>query len=141
MPRPLRFCHLATFYPPHNFGGDGIGIQRLCRGLVRHGHEVTVVYDAEAYNALSPNPDPLPDEPEPEGLHVVPLRSGMGKTSLLLTQQLGRPVVNGSRIKRILDEGQFDVINFHNASLIGGPGLFAYGDAVKLYMAHEHWLV
>ena len=27
-------------------------------------------------------------------------------------------------------------------SLIGGPGLLAYGgDAVKLYLAHEHWLV
>ena len=23
--RPLRFCHLTTFYPPHNFGGDGVG--------------------------------------------------------------------------------------------------------------------
>ncbi len=27
--KPLRFCHVTTFYPPYNFGGDGIGIQRL----------------------------------------------------------------------------------------------------------------
>ena len=43
--RPLRFCHLTTFYPPHNFGGDGVGIQRLCRALVRRGHEVAMAVD------------------------------------------------------------------------------------------------
>jgi len=140
-PRPgLRFCFLTTFYPPHNFGGDGIGIQRLARGLVRAGHHVTVVYDAEAYEALASTPAP-PAAEEPEGLDVVPLRSGLGKLSLLLTQQLGRPVANGPRIARLLDQGRFDVINYHNVSLIGGPGLFSYGQGVKLYMAHEHWLV
>ena len=30
--QPLRIIMLTTFYPPHNFGGDGIGIQRLARG-------------------------------------------------------------------------------------------------------------
>jgi hypothetical protein len=35
----LKFCFLTTFYPPHNFGGDGIGVQRLARGLVRRGTE------------------------------------------------------------------------------------------------------
>ena len=145
-PRPgpaLRFCFLTTFYPPHNFGGDGIGIQRLARGLVRAGHQVTVVYDAEAYEALAPSAPPSgPAEPaEPAGLEVVPLRSGWGKASLLLTQQLGRPVVNGRRIAQLLAPGRFDVVNFHNVSLIGGPGLFRYGTGIKLYMAHEHWLV
>jgi glycosyltransferase involved in cell wall biosynthesis len=60
----------------------------------------------------------------------------------LLTQQLGRPVVNARRIRDIVLRGEFDVVNFHNVSLLGGPGLFKYaGDAVSLYMAHEHWLV
>ncbi|MBK6496202.1 MAG: glycosyltransferase family 4 protein [Gemmatimonadetes bacterium] len=136
----LRFGFLTTFYPPYNFGGDGIGIQRLARGLVRAGHQVTVIHDVDAYEALAKRPAP-PAEPEPEGLEVIPLRSGLGVLSPLLTQQTGRPIVNGRRIKRLLDERQFDVINFHNMSLIGGPGLFSYGDAIKLYMAHEHWLV
>ena len=136
----LRFCFLTTFYPPHNFGGDGIGVQRLARGLVRAGHHVTVAYDVEAYEALASSPAPAAPI-EPAGLDVVPLRSGLGKVSLLLTQQLGRPIANGARIRRLLDAGRFDVINFHNVSLIGGPGLFRYGQGVKLYMAHEHWLV
>lgn len=136
----LRFCFLTTFYPPHNFGGDGIGIQRLARGLVHSGHQVTVVHDLDAWQALAPGAAPA-GEPEPPGLDVVPLRSGLGIVSPLLTQQFGRPVANGRRIARILAGGRFDVINFHNVSLIGGPGLFKYGAGIKLYMAHEHWLV
>jgi glycosyltransferase involved in cell wall biosynthesis len=51
-------------------------------------------------------------------------------------------MANARRLRSILDDGRFDVINFHNTSLIGGPGVFSYGgDATKLYMAHEHWLV
>ena len=136
----LRFCFLTTFYPPYNFGGDGIGIQRLARGLARSGHHVTVVHDLDAYKALAPGEAP-PGEPEPPGIEVVPLRSGLGIVSPLLTQQFGRPVANGRRIAELLGRGRFDVINFHNVSLIGGPGLFKYGAGIKLYMAHEHWLV
>lgn len=60
----LRVCMLTTFYPPYNFGGDGIGVQRLSRALARRGHRVTVVHDADAYNLLSPTADP-PPLPEP----------------------------------------------------------------------------
>ncbi len=136
----LRFAFLTTFYPPFNFGGDGIGVQRLARGLARAGHYVTVVHDRDAYEALAGRPLPAPQQ-EHEGVEVVTLHSRLGVLSPLITQQTGHPVVNGRRIRRLLDDGQFDVINFHNISLLGGPGLLAYGRAVKLYMAHEHWLV
>jgi glycosyltransferase involved in cell wall biosynthesis len=53
---------------------------------------------------------------------------------------MGRPVVHGREIRRILARG-FDVIHYHNISLIGGPGILSYGEGVKLYTAHEHWLV
>jgi glycosyltransferase involved in cell wall biosynthesis len=131
---------LTTFYPPHNFGGDGIGVQRLSRALARRGHHVTVVHDTDAYNTLHAGPAPKAGAEE-DGVRVVRLRSGVGMVSPVLTQQLGRPVVNGGRIRRLLDEGAFDVIMYHNTSLIGGPGLLAYGNALKLYEAHEHWLV
>ena len=140
--RPLRFCHLTTFYPPHNFGGDGVGIQRLCRTLARRGHEVTVVHDSDAFFSLHSGPEPeLAPEPEDSAsMRFVRLRSKLGKASSLLTQQLGRPVVHAGEIRRLLEE-DFDVINFHNISLVGGPGLLRCGNALKLYMAHEHWLV
>lgn len=136
----LRFCMLTTFYPPYHFGGDAMGVQRLSHGLVRRGHEVTVIHDVDAFMALHDGPEPT-GRPEPEGMTVHRLRASAGRLSTVLTQQMGRPVWHGRRIAKLLDEGRFDVITFHNVSLVGGPGLLRYGDAVKLYMAHEHWLV
>ena len=136
----LRFCMVTTFYPPHNFGGDGMGIQRLSEALARRGHEVTVIHDTDAYTMLSPRPAPEPGPSSPN-LTIHRLHNRLGKWSNLLTHQLGRPVVNGARIRDIVARGRFDVINFHNISLVGGPGVLRIGDAVKLYMAHEHWLV
>jgi glycosyltransferase involved in cell wall biosynthesis len=131
---------VTTFYPPYNFGGDGMAVQRLARALVRRGHQVTVIHDADAYEALSPTPAPV--EPgEPDGVEVVTLRSRMRGLSLLLTQQTGRPIVNGGRLRRLLEGGRFDVINYHNVSLVGGPGVLAIGSGLKIYSALEHWLV
>jgi glycosyltransferase involved in cell wall biosynthesis len=131
---------LTTFYPPYSFGGDAIGIQRFSRALVKHGHSVTVILDADAYNVLSRGPEPeLPQDDD--GIEVIPLRSRMPKLSILLTQQAGRPVLQGRAIRRLLSEGNYDVIVYNNISLVGGPGLLACGDALKLYLAHEHWLI
>jgi hypothetical protein len=129
---------LTTFYPPYAFGGDAIGIQRLSRALVRRGHHVTVVHDADAFNALRRGPEPdVPLRDDDEGVEVIRLKSGLGMLSPLLTQQLGRPVLTRSRIRDILARGRYDVVNFHNVSLIGGPGLFNLGpDSIRLYMAH-----
>ncbi len=137
---PLRFCHVTTFFPPYSFGGDGMGISRLVDGLLRRGHECTVIHDADAYTMLSGGRRPaLP--PEREGLLVHGLTSRLGPISELLTQQCGRPLVHARELREIFESGRFDVVNFHNVSLVGGPGILRYGDGVKLYMAHEHWLV
>jgi glycosyltransferase involved in cell wall biosynthesis len=135
----LRFAMITTFYPPYNFGGDGMGVLRLSQALVRRGHHVSVIHDADAYTMLAGGAPAAP--PVEDGVELVTLRSKLGGVSCLLTHQTGRPVVHGARIERVLDEGRFDVINFHNVSLIGGPGVLAAGRGVKLYMAHEHWLV
>lgn len=136
----LRFGMVTTFYPPYNFGGDGIGVQRLAQALVRCGHEVTVLQPVDAYSVLHRGREPeIP--PATDGVEVVRVRSASERLSVLLTQQTGRPVMAGRAIARILDERPFDVINFHNISLAGGPGILAHGRGIKLYMAHEHWLV
>ena len=136
----LRFCMLSTYYPPYSYGGDGITLQRLSRALVRAGHAVTVEHDADAYTALG-HPAPqaaLADD----GVEVITLRSSLGMASLLLTYELGRPVVHGAQIQALLASRRFDVVHFHNVSLVGGPGLFALArGSATLYTAHEHWLV
>lgn len=138
--RPLRFCHVTTFYPPYNFGGDGIAVQRLAEALAHRGHDVTVVHAIEAFNSLHEGPAPEPPSPA-GGVHTIGLDSRLGTLSPLLVHQLGRPVVHRARLAHLLADSTFDVIHFHNVSLIGGPRIVRLGDAVKLYTAHEHWLV
>ena len=140
MTTALRFCMFSTYYPPYSYGGDGITLQRLCRALVRAGHEVTVVHDADAYTSLGHAP-PAAYVAE-DGVEVVTLRSALGKLSLLLTHQTGRPIVHGAEIAALLGRRRVDVVHFHNVSLVGGPGLFELArDSATVYTAHEHWLV
>jgi glycosyltransferase involved in cell wall biosynthesis len=134
----LRFAMVTTFYPPHHFGGDGIYVERLAHALARRGHHVEVIHDADAYHVGGGKP--REPNPQPPGVKVHTLRSRASLLSTLLTQQTGRPLVHGAEIQKILSAG-FDVIHFHNVSLVGGPGVFAYGSGIKLYTAHEHWLV
>jgi glycosyltransferase involved in cell wall biosynthesis len=136
----LRFAMVTTFYPPNHFGGDAIFIRRLAQALARRGHEVDVIHDVDAFELLHRGPHPAPINDGPR-IRTHPLRSRIGPLSCLLTQQLGRPVVHGERIRSILEGGKFDVVHFHNISLVGGPKVLGYGDGIKLLMAHEHWLV
>lgn len=137
---PLRFCMITTFYPPRSFGGDAVAVQSLARALVRAGHHVTVVCDDDAYRTLSGRRDAAPAEME-DGVVVHRLASRLGAIAVGLTQQTGRPIVHGHALRRILERGRFDVIHYHNLSLVGGPAALAIGRGVKLYTAHEHWLV
>ena len=136
-----RFVYFTTFYPPFNFGGDGIDVQRTARALVRRGHQVTVVHDTNAYEWLSGRR--VDDQPvDQDGVEVIGLRSRLGMVSPLLTQQLGRPFVHGRAIDGIIRERTPDVVVFGNASLVGGPDLLSVGgSALRVYVAHEHWLV
>jgi glycosyltransferase involved in cell wall biosynthesis len=139
--RALRFVMITTFYPPYHFGGDGNYVRLLAHILVGMGHSVDIIHDVDAYRILSSGPEPEAIE-EPDGLTVHALKSSVPFLSCFATQQLGWPLVHGRQIRKILDAGNFDVIHYHNISLVGGPGVLSYGDkAIKLYTAHEHWLV
>lgn len=136
---------VTTFYPPWNFGGDGLFIQRLSRDLVAAGHQVEVVHCRDAWRVTAGRDAPEPDPDTvaagaDDGVVVHTLRSRLGLLSPLLTQQLGRPALKHAELARLLDR-DFDVINFHNISLIGGPGVLTLGRATKLYSLHEHWWV
>lgn len=141
MRRPgLRFAMITTFFPPYHFGGDANYVRQFSEILARRGHEVDVIHDIDAYNILSNGAEPEAID-WPSGVNVYGMKSRWPGLSCLATQQLARPVVHGGKIRRILAERQPDIIHFHNVSLIGGLGVLAYGDAIKIYTAHEHWLV
>lgn len=141
--RSLRILMFTTFYPPYSFGGDAVGVQRMARALAGVGHDVTVVHDEDSFLSLGgaePASGPVFGNDD-DGVTVIGLRSRNGMLSNLLTQQTGRPVVHGGKIRRILDANPLDIIWYNNTSLVGGPGLLRYGEALKVYEAHEHWLV
>lgn len=135
--RSLRILMFTTFYPPYSFGGDAVGVQRMAQALVQRGHDVTVVHEEDAYLVLGGKPGP---DNSDDGVRRIGLRASNGFVSTLLTQQLGRPISHRSKIQNIVDEG-WDIIWHNNTSLVGGPGLLEFGDGLKIYEAHEHWLV
>jgi glycosyltransferase involved in cell wall biosynthesis len=149
--RSLHFCMITTFYPPYNFGGDGIFIHRLSNELARRGHQVEVIHCQDSYRLLAGH-EPAASYDDHPNVTVHGLRAGRapegprhvpdlpGFLSPLITQQTGYPFFKGEAIQSILDKG-FDVIHYHNISLVGGPKVLEYGQSVKLYTMHEYWLI
>ncbi len=146
MPEPLTFCLITTFYPPANFGGDGIHVQRLAHGLAARGHRVRILHNPTAYQLLGgrlPTANvSVPDLSVDGPVEVVALPGGgSARASTLATYLTGRPVGYADRLARL--SGDADVVHFHNPSLLGGAGGLGAGrpDAIRLYTTHEHWLL
>ncbi len=138
--RALKFCMVTTFYPPHAFGGDGVFVWRLSNCLAAAGHTVEVIHCLDSYRAVGGQALPAGWENHPN-ITLHSLHSGVGTLSPIATYFTGRPHFKSTRLRELLADGKFDVIHFHNISLVGGPAILAFGDALKLYTLHEHWLV
>jgi glycosyltransferase involved in cell wall biosynthesis len=136
---PLSICLVTTFYPPFNFGGDGIHVQRLAGALARRGHSVTVVHSADAFRTLGGKEKAAP--PDEPGVTVRTLATRFARGASLATYLSGKPAFYADELAALFAGRTFDVVHFHNVSLVGGPGVLRYGDGVKLYTTHEHWLV
>lgn len=144
----MRFLMITSFYPPHGFGGDATYVRQLAAALARRGHAVRVVYCADAYRmsggtfprAAAPDAGPDPG-PGSGGFTVRKLASRFGGLSALVSQQSGHPGLKGPALAEEL-AGDWDVVHFHNVSLIGGPAVLAWSRApVTLLTAHDHWLI
>src|SRR5579862_9326223 len=143
MPRPLRFCHLSIFYPPHSFGGDAMYLYRLAQALAQRGHEVDVIHCLDSYRALEKQ-EPADDVSNHPNITVHRLKSRAGFLSPLIAQQTGQTWPKTTRILEVLLGKKFDVIHYHNISLFGPKVLELkpdYTDFIKLYTTHEHWLI
>lgn len=139
MNKPLKFCMISTFYPPHSFGGDAMYIYRLSNELAQRGHLVDVFHSQDAYDLLQKK-GTLGDFPNHPNVNIISLKSRSGFLSSLFTQQTGIPFFR-REIKTALENNQYDVIHYHNMSLVGITALSYGSSAVKLYTTHEHWLI
>ncbi len=148
----MRFLMVTTFYPPHHFGGDATYVRQLSSGLRDKGHKVDVVYCYDAYRIsggdIGRHTDDDAGDIDRDGYgdddssgSVRKLTSRFGPLSPLYTQLTGRPGIKHSKLQKIFDR-PYDVVHFHNISLIGGPGILSMSKApLTLFTAHEHWTV
>lgn len=134
--RELRFTLVTTFYPPFNFGGDGIHVARLADGLAQRGHRVQVVHAPDAFSLLGGQPGNQATE-NVDGLTVHPVHQG--RAGVLATHLTGHPLGYRRQLRQLLDNA--DVVHFHNPSLLGGPAALTTSAPATLYTAHEHWLL
>jgi glycosyltransferase involved in cell wall biosynthesis len=135
----MKFCMVTSFYPPFHFGGDGTYVRALSEALVKRGHHVTVIHCEDAYR-LKAN-GRVGVSGKSSGVHVHRIKKKSGFLSPLITQQFGVPGLKSAELKNIFSE-EYDVVNFHNISLIGGPGIIPLSKApVNIYTLHEHWLL
>lgn len=131
---------ITTFYPPYNFGGDGIFVERLSNELAKRGHKVDIIHCVDSYRLLAKKEPANADYNVHQNVTVHGLKSKFGFLSPLATQQTGYPFFKANQIRRILNNG-FDVIHFHNISLVGGPKILEFGNGIKLLTMHDYWLI
>ena len=139
----MKYMFVTTFYPPYSFGGDAMYTHRLAHALGDAGHTVDVAHCVDSYHWLHPG-EPEIQFAEHPNVRRHELRSRYPRLSPVLTQQTGRPWLKAGRLRELLETNAYDVIHYHNISLIGPTALALEpkaGPAVKMYTAHEHWLV
>ena len=118
-------------------------LYRLANALARRGHEVDVIHCVDSYHVLEKR-RPTREFPNHPNITVHSLKSRWGFLSPLLSQQTGGTWLKTDRILEVLFSKNFDVIHYHNISLLGPKVLQLepdYGGFIKLYTTHEHWLV
>lgn len=114
-------------------------MQRLSNELARRGHHVEIIHCVDSYHALKAH-GPTGDVVDHPNLVIHRLASPVGRLSPFATQQTGYPLFKHAQLNKILAR-EFDVIHFHNISLIGGPNILKFGHGIKLYTMHEYWLL
>src|SRR5947209_10057663 len=135
----MRFGMVTTFYPPYSYGGDATYVRNLAKALVAQGHEVEVIASTQAY--LVRSPDIAADPTLEDGVKVHRIRTRTGLLAPLISHQTGLPALHAPALERFLAR-PFDVLHFHNISLMGGPGVLRMGEArVRVMSLHDHWLI
>ncbi|NUT00298.1 MAG: glycosyltransferase [Sphingomonas sp.] len=132
---------VTTFYPPFSYGGDATYVRSLARSIASLGHEVEVIASTNAYRVHSRYQPDLHEMTIEDGIKVHRLNHPAGILAPLVSHQTGFPGLHGIALEAFLAE-PFDVLHFHNISLMGAPGVLGMGEArARLLSLHDHWLV
>ena len=134
----MKFCLVTTFFPPEHFGGDAVVVAHQANVLAAAGHEVDVVCCAESYG-LTGGRDASEMAIHP-AVRVHRLRSVGGFLGPLSAHQTGLSRFRHGRLREILDGG-FDVVHWHNISLVAGPEALAWARGLRVLTLHDYWFL
>lgn len=136
--KPKKILMVTSFYPPYHVGGACTHVYYLANELAKRGHEVHVLYSKDAYYLKRKHKPNSNNYVNHKNVHLHELKTPWGKFSPIYTYIFGVLPFK----EKVLDlfNQKFDVIHYHNISLLG-PKIFQYGNAKKIYTAHDHWLV
>jgi glycosyltransferase involved in cell wall biosynthesis len=136
----MRFGMVTTFYPPFSYGGDATYVRNLAKCVAALGHEVEVIASTDAYFVRSSDQG-QPDTTVEDGITVHRLRHPAGILAPLVSHQTGRPALHAPALASFFAEA-FDVLHFHNISLMGAPAVLGMGECrARLLSLHDHWLI
>ncbi len=143
----MKFCMISSFFGSQSFGGDSVYIERLARALLRKGHEVHVVHSPGAFESVRGR-TPYRKYQADEGLTVHELNQG--KRGILDAVWSHQTCLSGRLRRKFSDlfrENHFDVIHFHNISLLGAADLLQLARNLSRSRAriiitiHDYWWI
>jgi glycosyltransferase involved in cell wall biosynthesis len=117
----MHVVHLGKYYPPYR-GGIETVVEQLCRGLVRHGVEVTAVVSNDG-----------PDTADERLFGVRVLR--LGRNAVINSQPLNWTLV------RTLRGLSCDVLHFHTPNPVGALAVLAARPTQPLVVTHHSDIV
>ncbi len=134
----LTYVMTTTFYPPYHLGGDALHVQQLSRELAKRGHDVHVLHSIDAYR-LKRNDRPKALSTA-DGVSVHPFKSPLGRISPFISYVVGSPFPIAEKMIQLVKDINPDVVHHHNISLLG-PSILGVQSPIKLYTAHDYWLI
>ena len=141
--RTLRFCMVTTFFGAESFGGDAAYVDRLSRALLRaraRGRGRALRATRSRWCAATSRRAPTSRR---TGWRCTRSAAPGAPSRRCGPTRPAGPVRRPASCASCCDGGRFDVVHFHNISLIGGPGVIemAPASALQVMTLHEHWLV
>ena len=134
----MRILMVSSFYPPFHVGGACTHVYYLANHLARLGHYVDVVFSSDCYRLVrkrvnaTRKAEDYPNDPKVRTYDIAGLP---GRVTPLFSYTVGHVPV---RLKEILRR-RYDLIHYHNIAMFSAK-VFKYGDAPKIFTAHDHWL-
>jgi glycosyltransferase involved in cell wall biosynthesis len=140
MMETLCFLFTTTFFPPYHIGGDATHVYHLSCELAKRGHEVHVIHSLDSYYWQKKGNPEASQYPIPDNVIIHPLKSPIGGAESVISYLSGIPFSLRHNFFRILKEVKPDILHHHNIAGFG-PWVFGLDAPIKLYTAHDHWLI